>query len=124
VWHVAGLLAAWALDEPIGSGTGGNELIVIIGGIATALIGGIVAVTVATIQSRANRNVSPTSTPSDRAVMDSDEVRRRLDDGDETNEMQDRRHDRHERAMDRFAERLERLEDHHDQTNPGWRRGP
>lgn len=120
MWLTGLAFAFWAADEPASAGTGVDQLAVIIGGIATAFIGGIVAVTVALINSRANRTAP--SPPSPTVVQDA-ETRRRLDDGDEARDMQDRRLERHERAMDRFGDRLERIEGHLDRADPGWRRG-
>jgi hypothetical protein len=122
VWITGLALAVWAAEDPAGTGTAGDQqLIVIVGGIVTAFIGGVVAVTVALINSRANRTAP--SPPAPGPTFDPVEVRRRLDDGDEQRELLDRRQERHERAMDRLGDRLERVEDHLDRSEPGWRRG-
>jgi hypothetical protein len=125
VWLTGLALAVWAAEDPVGTGTSsGEQLVVIVGGIVTAFIGGVVAVTVALINSRANRTTAPSPPSPNPAVgVDAAEVRRRLDDGDEARELLDRRQERHERAMDRLGDRLERVEDHLDRSEPGWRRG-
>jgi hypothetical protein len=121
VWLSGLALALWAVDEPSSSGTGIDQLAVIIGGIATAFIGGIVAVTVAMINARSNRTAPSMPSPTADLGMSPSEVRRRLDDGDEARELLDRRQERHERAMDRLGDRLERVEGHLDRSEPGWR---
>ena len=125
MWITGLALAVWAAEDPVGTGTvGDQQLAVIVGGIVTAFIGGVVAVTVAMINSRSNRTApSPPSPNPAVATVDAAEVRRRLDDGDDAREMTDRRQERHERAMDRFGDRLERIENHLDHADPEWRRG-
>jgi len=125
VWITGLALAVWAAEDPAGTGTvGDQQLAVVVGGIVTAFIGGIVAVTVAMINSRTNRtSPSPPAPNPPVTVIDPAEVRRRLDDGDEARELLDRRQERHERAMDRLGDRLERVEGRLDQTDPGWRSG-
>jgi hypothetical protein len=124
VWLTGLALAVWAAEDPAGTGTvGDQQLVVIIGGIVTAFIGGVVAVTVALINARSNRTTAPSPpAPTPVTTVDSAEVRRRLDDGDEARELLDRRQERHERAMDRLGDRLERVEGHLDRNDPGWRR--
>jgi len=125
VWITGLALALWAAEDPAGTGTAGDQqLVVIVGGIVTAFIGGVVAVTVALINSRANRTTSPSPpSPNPATAVDAAEVRRRLDDGDEGRELLDRRQERHERGMDRLGDRAERIEAFLDRNFPGWRSG-
>ena len=124
MWITGLALAVWAAEDPASTGTGSQQLVVIVGGIVTAFIGGVVAVTVALINARSNRSTAPSPpSPNPAAVLDVAEIRRRLDDGDEGRELLDRRQERHERAMDRLGDRLERVEGRLDQTDPGWRSG-
>lgn len=119
MWLTGVALAFWAVDEPVSAGTGVDQLAVIIGGIATAFIGGIVAVTVAMINARANRTApsppAPTSSGASTAELvsvheDIAVLRYRLDDNDEAREIVDRRLDQIERVLD--------------VDNPRWRGGP
>ena len=125
MWITGLALALWAAEDPAGTGTGSDQqLTVILGGIAASFIGGLALIGVAWINSRANRTTAPSPpSPNPAAVLDTAEVRRRLDDGDEGRELLDRRQERHERAMDRLGDRLERVEGRLDQTDPGWRSG-
>ena len=93
---------------------------VVISSLVTAIIGGVVAISVAMINSRASRT-APAPPPPSSGQIDPTEVRRRLDDGDEARELIDRRQERHERAMDRLGDRIERAEDVLDRNFPGWR---
>lgn len=123
MWLTGLALAVWAAEDPTGTGTiGDQQLTVIIGGIITAFIGGVVAVTVAVINSRSNHTAGSPPAPT-QGVLDPVEVRRRLDDSDEARELIDRRQERHERAMDRFGDRIERIENFLDRNFPGWRSG-
>lgn len=108
----------WAQDAPTSSGT--DQLVILIGGIVVAAVTAGGTVLVAVVNARANRTAPSPPAP----LIDAGEVRRRLDDGDEAREIIDRRLERHERTQDRFGDRLERIEDHLDRANPGWRHGP
>ena len=124
MWITGLALAVWAAEDPAGTGTvGDQQLAVIVGGIVTAFIGGVVAVTVAMINARSNRTAPSPPSSNSATALDAVEVRRRLDDADDAREMTDRRQERHERAMDRFGDRLERIENHLDHADPEWRRG-
>jgi hypothetical protein len=95
--------------------------IVISGLVGTTIVaaGGII---VALINARSGRATTREPVPGLNPI-DPAEIRRRLDDSDEARELIDRRQERQERAQERFAVRLERIENHLDQTDPGWRRG-
>lgn len=126
MWLAGLALAVWAAEDPSGTGTvGDQQLTVVVGGIIASFIGGLALVVVAWINAKANRNTAPSPpAPTNPATpIDGAEVRRRLDDGDEQRELLDRRQERHERAMDRLGDRLERVEGRLDQTDPGWRSG-
>lgn len=91
-------------------------------GVIVAMVGGIVSVVIALINAR-NRT-EPAPPPPSTNPADTADLVRRADDNDERDDVQDRRHNRTEAAIDRHADRLERLEAHHDRTSPGWRREP
>ena len=117
MWNTGVPLAVWAADDPTGSGTGADQLVVIVGGIITAAIGGAVAIAVATINARANRtapSTQPTSPPATADVIGMHEdiavLRFRADDADERSEIVDRR--------------LDQIERHLDMDNPRWRTPP
>lgn len=109
-------LFVWAADGPSGSGT--DQLIIILGGIIVAAITAGGTVLVAVVNARTNRTApsppSPTSAPptADALTMHEDiaVLRYRADDADERDEIQDRR--------------LDQLERHLDMENPRWRRPP
>jgi hypothetical protein len=108
VWIRGLALLVWAADEPVGSGTGADPLVVVIGSLATAVVGGIVAIVVASINARANRTAPapppPTSAPATADAIGMHEdiavLRYRADDSDERDEIQDRRLDQIERYLD------------------------
>ena len=91
-----------------------DQIIIIIGGIVVAAITALGGVLVAVVNSRTNRTTasppSPTPAPgSDHVLFERTAVlARRADDGDERDELQDRRIDQIERVLDL--------------GNPDWRR--
>lgn len=108
MWLTGGFAAA-ASEVPVG---GGNDaLLALIGGIAVAVIGGATTVLVASINSRNTKTAPSPPAPSgagsggdmafrDFVVGELAVARRRDDDGDERDEIQDRRLDQIERVLD------------------------
>lgn len=121
MWPRGVNLVVWAATGTPSSET--DQLVIILGGIIVAAITAGGTVLVAFVNTRVSRTSPSPPAPAGNALDDS-EVRRRLDDSDERDEMQDRRHERYERDMDRIDGRIERIEDHLDRTDPGWRRAP
>ena len=107
--HAALITAA---SDTAPSGTGGDQLVIIIGGIVVAAITAAGTVLVAVVNSRSNRTAPA---PPDPAVSrdatglheDVAVLRYRADDNDERDDVQDRRLDQIERQLDL--------------DNPSWR---
>lgn len=109
MWHLGGIAVAAAEMPP----TGGNDaLLALIGGVIIAVIGGVVTISVNLINKPKNQP-APSGTAVDPSWRDfvSGELavlKRRADDNDDRDDMQDRR-----------LEHIERAKDH---DHPDWRR--
>lgn len=108
MWHIGGLVAA---SSEVPASGGSDSLLVVIGGIVVAGIGAAATVLVAAINSR-NSKTTPSPPPPTATGVGVDQTFRdfvigklavhdqRLDDADERDEVQDRRHDQVERVLD------------------------
>lgn len=100
----------------------GQTLIVVAGTLLGTIFTGLIGLAIAYLNTRNRTLPAPPAPDGGQSGHDAVECIRRHDDNDERDDVQDRRHARAERDMERVFDRLDRLEDHHDRRTPGWRR--
>jgi len=115
VWTDSSALWSWAADEATGTGT--DQLVIIVGGILVAAVTAAGTVLVAVVNARANKTAPSPPAPAAGLMPAPGEMREvhedvavlryRADDSDERDELQDRR--------------LDQIERHLDLDNPNWR---